>query len=521
MAVLATVMLATFLDYGMTGDEGVQHRYGRRLLRWYATLGGDRGAVEDVDVSMYGGLFEIAAESAIRVSPQGDPYETRHLVNLAFALVAFVAVHRIASRLAGPAAGFTAALCLALTPAFYGHAFNNPKDIPFASLYALAVSLVLSAGASGPLRFWRAIAAGVGIGLACGVRVGGVVLYAFALVLWLGTLVLQRPKAIDVARTVAIWAAALLVGWAVMLAFWPWAQVAPLSHPLRALRAFHGFWETMVLFYDGRLDLSGEVSRFYLPKWFALSLPEFYAIAGVLGILSVTARLRREPLGDRARLRLWEAISLAGLAVVPVSWVVLARMPLYDGLRHFLFVIPILAALAGVSIVTFLKSRPAAVSRAAAAVLVVSGLVTLGDMIALHPYQTVYFNRLVAGGLPRAWALYETDYWCLSYKEGLQWLVEHYRDAPCQDKIRVAGHSILLQLSYYLDKTAEGRRLFKAVNVEARPHIVLATTRYGDHNRTPGRVLHRVERQGAPLLWIFEREPPPCRAASPAISGPE
>src|SRR5207302_1846789 len=36
---LAAVMLATVRDYGMTGDEGVQHRYARRLLRWYATRG--------------------------------------------------------------------------------------------------------------------------------------------------------------------------------------------------------------------------------------------------------------------------------------------------------------------------------------------------------------------------------------------------------------------------------------------------------------------------------------------------
>src|SRR5204863_23391 len=44
---LAGVMLATVLDYGMTGDEGVQHRYARRVLRWYATLGADRSAVAD------------------------------------------------------------------------------------------------------------------------------------------------------------------------------------------------------------------------------------------------------------------------------------------------------------------------------------------------------------------------------------------------------------------------------------------------------------------------------------------
>ena len=44
VAVIAAVMLSTVLDYGMTGDEGVQHRYARRVLHWYATLGADRSA---------------------------------------------------------------------------------------------------------------------------------------------------------------------------------------------------------------------------------------------------------------------------------------------------------------------------------------------------------------------------------------------------------------------------------------------------------------------------------------------
>ena len=91
--------MATVLDYGMTGDEGVQHRYARRVLRWYATLGADRAAAAEEDISMYGGVFEALAEAAAAVSPL-DPYETRHVVNVVFALAAFVrrAAHGTAPR---------------------------------------------------------------------------------------------------------------------------------------------------------------------------------------------------------------------------------------------------------------------------------------------------------------------------------------------------------------------------------------------------------------------------------------
>jgi hypothetical protein len=48
--VLLGVLVATFRDYGITVDEGVQHRYGRRIVRWYATLGAAREATHTNDL---------------------------------------------------------------------------------------------------------------------------------------------------------------------------------------------------------------------------------------------------------------------------------------------------------------------------------------------------------------------------------------------------------------------------------------------------------------------------------------
>jgi len=116
----------------------------------------------------------------------------------------------------------------------------------------------------------------------------------------------------------------------------------------------------------------------------------------------------------------------------------------------------------------------------------------------------------VAGGLRRAVDRYETDYWCLSYKEGAEWLIARYPAGRCTERVRVAGHSILLQTSYYLKKDAAVGALFTPVSADDDPHFILATTRFGDHRRTPGRVVHTVERQGATLLYVFEVKPPAC-----------
>lgn len=516
---LAAVMLATFRDYGMTGDEGVQHRYGRKLLRWYASLGTQQGPPAQGDIAMYGGFFEVVAEAATLVSPL-DAFETRHLVNVAFGLVAFAAVLRMGAYLAGPAGGFFSVLFLVLTPPFYGHSFNNPKDIPFAATFALAAWVALRASEAPRPRFFpAALATGVAIGLAAGVRVAGIALFGCAWLLWAAVLLVSRTAAgarrssarDDLARLVAAGLGMAGVGWMVMLAWWPWAIADPLRNPFRARQAFSAFWNSQVVFYDGQFVASGDVSRFYLPRWFTLVLPELYLLAFLFGALRLLLLLRERPLSPAARIKLVQIGWLAALAALPVVWVVATDTPLYDGLRHFLFVMPLLAVLAGTSVAAYFRARPWSPDKLiGTAALSASCLLTAVDMVELHPYEAVYFNRLVAGGLKEAFIRYEGDYWCLSFKEGTEWLMRRYSRAQCQEQIRVAGHSTLLQTAYYLRKTDESRRRFKAVGVSGQPHFVLATTRYGDHLQTPGRLVHVVERQGAGLLYIFETRRPAC-----------
>jgi 4-amino-4-deoxy-L-arabinose transferase-like glycosyltransferase len=523
LAALAGLMLATVRDYGMTGDEGVQHRYARRLLRYYATLGADRSAAADEDVSMYGGFFETVAEAAAALSPD-DPYLARHVVNVLFSLAAFAAVARMGAHLAGGMGGLFALLALALTPPFYGHAFNNPKDIPFAATFAVAACVVLVVSDRSPhLRGRDTLAAGIAIGLTAAVRVAGIALFGFALVLWVAVALAKArggidgqppPRRHELARLATAWLGVVTLGWAVMIALWPWAQAAPVRNPLRALRAFSRFWETMVVFYDGRYVPNGEVSRLYVPTWLALTLPELYLAAALMGLAALGAVIRRPPRPGATRRRLLQCAWLAAVAILPVAWAVLHHTPLYDGVRHFLFVMPPLAVLAGVSVAAFFRQfRQRRAATPAGVVLAGLALVTASDMAALHPYEALYFNRLVAGGLRRAVERYDADYWCLTYKEGAEWLLRRYAGARCRDKIRVAGNSILLQVAYYLRASDEGRRLFAPVGLADAPHFALVTTRFGDHLRTPGRLVHTVDRQGARLLYVFELEAPSCEAA--------
>ncbi|HSD27090.1 MAG TPA: hypothetical protein VLL75_07270, partial [Vicinamibacteria bacterium] len=517
----------TLGDYGISADAGVQHRWGRRLVRWYATLGNEPRVTDDLDITKYGGFCEVVTQLVVLASPL-ETWTSRALANLGFAFAGFVAVLRTGRRLGGPRAGFLSLLFLALTPVFYGHSFYNAKDIPFAAMYALGVAAILACDEWPRARWGRVVGAGVLVGLAAAVRVGGLVLFGFALALWLALLLLRSgaaavwPSRRDLLRLAGAWSAAVAAGWTAMVAFWPWAMLDPLRNPFRAWNRFARYWEDMPLLYDGRLQPANQVSRLYLPNWFALTLPELYPVAFALGVVALVLLARRGALGIDARRKLVQAAWLASIPALLVTGVVVNRMPLYDGLRHFLFLVPLLAVLAGTAVAAFLRSpAPLLVKRAGLAVLGASCLLTVVDMVRLHPYEAVYFNRLWAGGMKTGIDRYEGDFWCLSYKEGSEWLLGRYEGVPCREKIRVAGHSVLQQIELYLQETEEGRRLFTPVVVGDRPHYIMATTRFQDHLRTPGKPVFTVQREGATLFYLFEVRAPDCDPRGPVMPSPE
>jgi hypothetical protein len=323
-------------------------------------------------------------------------------------------------------------------------------------------------------------------------------------------------------RLAGAWAAAVAAGWTAMVAFWPWAMLDPLRHPFRAWGRFARYWEDMPLLYDGRLQPANQVARFYLPNWFALTLPELHFVAFALGAAGLVLLWRRGALGADARRRLVQAAWLASIPALLVTGVVVNRMPLYDGLRHFLFLVPLLAVLAGAGVAAFLRApTPRLARRAGLAVLAASCLLTLVDMVRLHPYEAVHFNRLWAGGMKAGVDRYEGDYWCLTFKEGCEWLLRRYEGAQCREKIRVAGHSVLQQIELYLQETEEGRRLFTPVVVGDRPDYIMSTTRFQDHLRTPGTLVHTIEREGATLFYLFEVKAPDCHPRGASTPGPE
>jgi hypothetical protein len=102
---------------------------------------------------------------------------------------------------------------------------------------------------------------------------------------------------------------------------------------------------------------------------------------------------------------------------------------LYDGIRHFEFIYPILVVLAASGWTAILCARHRSwLRRGAAAVLAVGLASVLTFDVRFHPNQGVYFNSLVGG--PRgAFARYDMDYWGNCVFQAVEWSADLARSS--------------------------------------------------------------------------------------------
>jgi hypothetical protein len=353
-------------------------------------------------------------------------------------------------RVAGPLAGLTALALLAACPLYYGHMFINPKDAPFAVTMALLLFALLRALDEYPrVSIATSILLGLGFGLAFGTRIMGAFggLEFLAALAFLGA-AQARAEGFPAVRSqllrfVLSLLPAIPLAYLVMALIWPWAVADPLN-PFRALEYFSRFFEKpWSELFEGTVIPVPDMPRTYAPTLFALKLTEILLALGLSGAaVALIMIVRRDfPFKRRAILLL---VLLA--AFLPLAVTVALRPAMYNGIRHFLFVLPPLAVLGGLAAAWLVDAmRGVAFMRIGAAVVLALGLALPAiEMARLHPYEYTYFNRL-AGGVQGARERYMLDYWGLSLKQASQGLLariaEKHESKPKERhwKIAVCG----------------------------------------------------------------------------------
>ena len=511
LAALAVIALFTFRDYAISNDEGVQHRYGELIIDYYASGFRDQSVFSFQNLYLYGGLFDIVAVALSHLVPI-DPYDLRHILCAMIGIGGIGATAATARLVAGPRAALIAAIGLSVCGAWYGTIFNHTKDVPFAAAMMGATLFLIRIARSLPApRAGDVAAFGLLAGAALGMRVLGLllVIYAGAAIV----LYLPRPwfghgrarwrfAALSAARLLP----ALLLAYLIMVLAWPWAALSPLN-PVRGLLAFSEFQ------YDIRTNLAGQVyemanaPRLYVPIYILIRVPLLMLIGAALAILyALLPRLG----AASAELRRRDVALVALTVMFPLACQVIWRGPAFTGMRHFLFVIPALAVLAGVGLdkaLAALATRGRVIGSGALAVVAGCFLFDAVTLVRLHPYEYLYYNSLV-GGLPGASRRYDLDYWFASMPEAIHQLEAYLRRTEPADAARpaplysvaVCGERLPFEKIVTLP---ELRWDFKPQWDQSE--FFIAPTQMNCDGDLDGKVIGTVERLGVVIAYVKDR----------------
>jgi 4-amino-4-deoxy-L-arabinose transferase-like glycosyltransferase len=507
-AVLVPVAWLVHAAYGMAWDDAQHAAYGGLVLEYFRSGFTDMRWRDELGMlKFYGTLFDLPS-AMIHRALGVDLMRYRPFLMAVSGILAVPAVAGIGRIVGGERCAALSVAALVMMPQFVGQSFINCKDLPLAT--AFAWSCLLALRLSRRLSWRNVLAAGCAVGAALSIRLNGGMLALAFLVALLGFGVVQRrpwrvsAQAIvrQVQWPVAAVVAVAAVAFACLVAVWPYAHRHPLASLVEAFRVADAFPESYAVLFAGQELDSSRLPWHYLPTMLVLTAPLTIVVPCLAGAVIAGAALVRHWRRPAARplflLLLWVAF--------PIAYVIIRRPNIYDGVRHFLFVLPAVALLAGIG----LERVVAAVSRLGrpwgVALVGVWVGVTVPLLATWHPYQYTFHN-LLAGDRPTLHERFETDYWMTSYREAATHMnaLQSRSDRPLGLIIGANQYSIIC-FAYYADprlKMKYGLGRSDALSVPKGSDYFVTIPRYGMWRNYPeSRVTHEIRRCGALMCTI-------------------
>ncbi len=481
----------TSSDYGMTFDESGVYARGVGMCH-YLTHDDFQGFVmpdPHDDQEFYGHLYSVA----LNVLNPSQSVEADHRLNMLFALLIFIVLYELLLHqthqswlsLLGP-------VFLFLCPRFMGDIPANPKDMPFAVFYFLALGgIYLLHRRPQTHLLAKALGLGVLFGLTQASRMLGFTLYGVYLLFefyffFFSGKTTREPWLTRLRENLKLLMLVFITSCFLMMATWPYLGSNFLNHLVRLLHMASGFtWRNNVLFMGEEIN-SAALPWTYLPVWVGITTPLFILFLLALSFRKTTRFLKNE---------VWV---LGAIALLLNFGLYLALKPvLYDGLRHFLFFLPLMVLLAALAAIDWMSQPPKPrINYLVIGLVCLNMAVVVVHLVRLHPYEYVYFNEL-AGGLPGSVEKFDNDYWGASFKEA----VAHVRKETDRDPAKtywVNASGNPYQVFYYFPPN------LKWTDDITLADYYLSTSRDGREKiNLPFKDLYRLTREGVTLNYDY------------------
>lgn len=445
-------------DFGITGDEFVDQRHAGYVLNYY--LHGDKTAVHQPKTFLhfYGISMQIIAEGICQLFNVDDYFAVRHAMTAIIGAGGIWYAGLLGLRWGGGLCGLLSMLLLFFTPRYFGNSMNNMKDIPFATGYIMSIFYFIRLFDFYPyFRLRYIIGAILGITIAFGSRSGGLMLYPY-LLMYAGLFYILQvgfkefykfyKHRLHVIHIFNVLLLVFIVSYILSIALWPYALEHPFSGIAASLKQFTNFTVALKLMFDGKEMMSNMVPVSYAPTFLSIGLP-IVLLIGFWGYLIWLFIKRKE----------FSLISwmLLFAAVFPILWVMYKNSNLYGGIRHFMFVVTILAVIAAKFWTLLIQSTNRIPKIGLIALIGILLSLPLFHMLRNHPHEYIYFNEFI-GGIKGAYGKYDTDYYYNSLKHSTEWFKKNV-ELP-KDRKTIIMSNMTFALEQYFKKDTNVRIIY-------------------------------------------------------------
>ncbi len=419
--VVLALMVCMSFWYGLSGDEVDMNEYGNAILNFYTSFGSDETVFNmpkeydrDSILKYYGGFYDTICAVVTKISPF-ELFTTRHIMNALMGFLAIFFASKIIKKIIGTRAAILGIWLMFLSPFFLGHAMNNPKDIPMAAFWVMALYGMIRLFTNLEKATWKDyLFAILPIGFTIASRVGGILLipemFVLAAFLWFFNF-RNEEGAPSISKLVKSLAIVSIGGYLAGCLFWPFGLIDPINNPLFALKEMTNLSVGMKQVYEGVEMFSTELPSSYLPKIFTLT-NTFAFLAGLILFAVFIWSFRKD---KRAALLYFVAFT----AFFPFAYIIYSGSNVFHAWRHTLFIFPsaiVLASFGWDKLAAFFKSKNVKLELAVLGFLALMLLEPLYFIVTTFPNTNTYYNKLV-GGVAGAYGNYEVDFYYNSLKE--------------------------------------------------------------------------------------------------------
>src|SRR3989338_493332 len=492
---LLIIIFSTYKHYGISWDEPGYIMFAKHFIIKIFNIFNIKSNLQDEVLYKYpidqynahiqskGILIDIMTIFLLQFLKNAS-FEMIHLIKALYSIPIFILVAYVVNRHIGRIYSFISMILLFLAPRFYGDVFDNAGDIQMA-LFVVCFSAYF-------IFYLRSKRTALKTALLCfilalSINQRQILAYLFFVSLII-MFVENNMNKLPVKKfiTKALMMILMFILFMHLTNFYLMGK--PIIGLIDAFRSSRSFPFNGAVLFEGKNILAPELPWYYLIKSMIITIPLGIIFLTIIGLITCMTTILHRKITNNRRLI---AVFFVLLLVVPFLLQIIFRPVLYDGWRHFIFLAIPIIIIASYGIKTIFNYRIKIVSLVLMVFIAINSVLTIVEMIKLHPYQYIYYNELV-GGLKGAYGQYETDYWGKAYKEATEWFNKNINDQKKLYTIKLEGNSI--SSTYYFKPNMKSTENIRDAD------YVFTFSRWNLQTFYKGKIIKKIERDGVPLI---------------------